>query len=69
MFKNVTLAEKEDRITSIPVWSGKKKIDVYANENISFTIQKRFEKNLNYKIRYQSPLIAPIKKILWLLNY
>ena len=63
MFKNVTLAEKEERITSIPVWSGKKKkIDVYANENISFTIQKRFEKNLNYKIRYQSPLIAPIKK-------
>ena len=63
MFKNVTLAEKEERITSIPVWSGKKKrIDVYANENISFTIQKRFEKNLNYKIRYQSPLIAPVKK-------
>ena len=62
MFKNVTLAEKEERITSIPVWSGKKRIDVYANENISFTIQKRFEKNLNYKIRYQSPLIAPIKK-------
>ena len=25
MFKNVTLAEKEERITSIPVWSGKKK--------------------------------------------
>ncbi len=63
MFKNITLAKKEDRITSIPVWSGKKKkIDVYADENISFTIQKRFEKNLNYKIRYQSPLIAPVKK-------
>ena len=44
MFKNVTLAEKEERITSIPVESLQKRIDVYANENISFTIQKDSKK-------------------------
>ena len=46
MFKNVTLAEKEERITSIPVWSGKKKIDVYANEKIFLLQFKKDSKKI-----------------------
>ena len=35
---------------------------VYHPEKISITVPRRLEKKFNYKIRYESPLLAPIKK-------
>ena len=62
-FKNIDIADKGDNLIEASVWSGKKKkIGLYTQEKISITVPRRLEKKFNYKIRYESPLLAPIKK-------
>ena len=62
-FENIILSEKGDLIKEVPVWAGNKNsIKLLSNEKIKLTIPKRLKKELKYKIRFQSPVIPPIKK-------
>ena len=60
-FKNIKVAHKEKELGEIPIWSGKKKkVSFYTKDEISITIPKRDRKKINFKVRYQSPLSAPV---------
>ncbi len=62
-FKNIEIANQGDLLRDVPVWSGKKKVvELYTKEKISITIPKSLQKSINYKIRYESPLFAPLEK-------
>jgi D-alanyl-D-alanine carboxypeptidase (penicillin-binding protein 5/6) len=62
-FKNIEIANQGDLLRDVPVWSGKKKVvELYTKERISITIPKSLQKSINYKIRYESPLFAPLEK-------
>ena len=43
------------------VWE-KKKVSFYTKDEISITVPKRDRKKINFKVRYQSPLIAPVEE-------
>ena len=43
------------------VWK-KKKVSFYTKDEIFITIPKSGRKKINFKVRYQSPLIAPVEK-------
>ncbi len=61
-FKSIKIANKEQELGQIPIWSGKKKkVGFYTKDEISITIPKRDRKKINFKVRYQSPLIAPVE--------
>ena len=62
-FKNVKVADKEKELGQIPIWSGKKKkVSFYTKNEISITVPKSARKKINFKVRYQSPLVAPVIK-------
>jgi len=60
-FKSIKIAHKKKELGKIPIWSGKKKkVSFYTKDDISITVPKRDRKKINFKIRYQSPLVAPV---------
>ena len=62
-YKSIRVADSEKELGQIPIWSGKKKqVSFYTKDQISITVPKSLIKKINFKIRYQSPLIAPIKE-------
>ncbi len=62
-FKSIRIADKEKRLGQIPIWSGKKNnVGFYTKDEISITVPKRIQKKINFKIRYQSPLVAPVEE-------
>jgi D-alanyl-D-alanine carboxypeptidase (penicillin-binding protein 5/6) len=62
-FKSIKIANKEKELGQIPIWSGtKKKVGFYTKDEISITVPKRDRKKINFKVRYQSPLIAPVEE-------
>jgi len=62
-YKNIKVAEKEKELGEIPIWSGKKKkVSFYTKDEIFITVPKSGRKKINFKVRYQSPLVAPVEK-------
>jgi len=62
-YKSVKIASKEKVLGEIPIWSGKKKnVSFYTKDEISITVPKSAQKKINFKIRYQSPLVAPVRE-------
>ena len=62
-FKSIKIAPKTKELGQIPIWSGKKKeISFYTKDDISITVPNRDRKKINFKVRYQSPLIAPVSE-------
>ena len=62
-YKNIKVAEKEKELGEIPIWSGKKKkVSFYTKDEIFITVPKSVRKKINFKVRYQSPLVAPVEK-------
>ena len=62
-YKNIKVAEKEKELGEIPIWSGKKKkVTFYTKDEIFITVPKSGRKKISFKIRYQSPLVAPVEK-------
>ena len=62
-FDTINIAKKNETITSLQVWHGKKKyISAYINEDVYKTIPKAKKKYLKVKLNYEGPLPAPIKK-------
>ncbi len=62
-YKNIKVAEKEKELGEIPIWSGKKKkVSFYTKDEIFITVPKSMRKKINFKVRYQSPLVAPVEK-------
>ena len=60
-FKSIKIAPKTKELGQIPIWSGKKKeVSFYTKDDISITVPNRDRKKINFKVRYQSPLIAPV---------
>ena len=60
-FKSIKIAPKTKELGQIPIWSGKKKeVSFYTKDDISITVPKRDKKKINFKVRYQSPLAAPV---------
>ena len=51
--------KKRVRANTYLVWK-KKKVSFYTKDDISITVPKRDRKKINFKVRYQSPLIAPV---------
>ena len=62
-FDTIQVAKKDEPITSLNVWLGKKnKVEVIVNEDIYLTIPKRKKKIIKAIIEYNGPVHAPIKK-------
>ena len=61
-YENLKIADKNEKLKTLNVWGGdKKSVDIFSKEEISITVPKRIKKNLSYSIKYQSPIIPPIK--------
>ncbi len=62
-FENIIVSEKGKSLIKVPVWAGNKKsIKLLVDNKISLTVPKRLKKDLKFKIKYQSPIIPPVKK-------
>jgi len=62
-FETIRIAKKNEFITEVQVWQGKKKkLKVYINKDIYKTIPKAKKKYLKAKIIYEGPIAAPIDK-------
>jgi len=62
-FDTIKIALKKEKFDSLDVWLGQKKnVDVYTDENIYKTIPKARKKYLKGVIKYDGPILAPIKK-------
>ena len=62
-FDTIQVAKKDEPITSLNVWLGKKnKVEVIVNEDIYLTIPKRKKKIIKAIIEYNGPVHAPINK-------
>ena len=62
-FDTIQLFKKNESITSVEVWLGKKKeIKTYINKDVFKTIQKARKKYLSAIIKYEGPIEAPINK-------
>ncbi len=62
-FDTVKVAIKNEPITSLKVWLGKKNnVDVIVSEDIYFTVPKRKKNTIKAIIEYEGPIKAPIKK-------
>ncbi len=62
-FDTIQVAKKDEPITSLNVWLGKKnKVEVIVNEDIYLTIPKRKKKIIKAIIEYNGPVQAPINK-------
>ena len=70
-FDTIKIAKKDEVITSLKVWLGKKsKVEILPSEDIYLTIPKRKKKIIKAVFEYEGPIEAPIKKgyILGILN-
>jgi len=62
-FDTVQVANKENILTNLNVWLGKKeKVDVIASEDFYLTIPKRKKKTIKTVLEYNGPIQTPIKK-------
>ena len=62
-FDTIKIAKKDEIITSLKVWLGKKsKVEVIPSEDIYMTIPKRKKKTIKAVFEYEGPIEAPIKK-------
>ena len=62
-YDTIQLFKKNESITSVDVWLGKKKeIKTYINKDVFKTIQKARKKYLSAIIKYEGPIEAPINK-------
>ncbi len=62
-YKNVSLFNSNEIISSLQVWGGKKKeVEIYTKDKISITVPNRIKKDLIYSIKHYNPLTAPISK-------
>ena len=66
-FDTIQITKKNEKIDELDVWLGKKdKIGVYINEDFYLTIPKveslYKKKNLKAVLKYNGPILAPIKK-------
>ena len=66
-FDTIQITKKNEKIDELDVWLGKKdKIGVYINEDFYITIPKveslYKKKNLKAVLKYNGPILAPIKK-------
>ena len=62
-FDTIKIAKKDEIITSLKVWLGKKsKVEVIPSEDVYMTIPKRKKKTIKAVFEYEGPIAAPIKK-------
>jgi len=62
-FDTIKIAKKDEIITSLKVWLGKKsKVKVIPSEDVYMTIPKRKKKTIKAVFEYEGPIAAPIKK-------
>jgi len=62
-FDTLQIVKKDEVITSLNVWLGKKvKVDVAPSDDIYLTIPKRKKKTVKAELNYEGPFTAPIKK-------
>jgi len=62
-FDTIKIAKKDEIITSLKVWLGKKsKVEVIPSEDVYMTIPKRKKKTIKAVFEYEGPIEAPIKK-------
>ena len=62
-FKKYNLFTNNDIVKEIKVWEGKKKyLKMLISEDISLLLNIRTRKNLNAKLIFSEPIIAPIKE-------
>jgi len=62
-FDTIKISSNENSIDELDVWLGvKNKVKVYTKNNIYKTIPKARKKYLKAKIKYEGPIMAPIKK-------
>ena len=62
-FDTIKIAKKDEIITSLKVWLGKKsKVEVIPSEDVYMTIPKRKKKTIKAVLEYEGPIAAPIKK-------
>jgi len=62
-FDTIKISTKNKMFDKLDVWLGKKdKIDVYTKEDIYKTVPKARKKYLKAIIKYDGPILAPIKK-------
>ena len=62
-FETIQVANKNEVISSLKVWLGKKKnIDVIPSEDIYLTVPKRKKSTIKAIVEYNGPIKAPIKK-------
>ena len=62
-FDTVQIAKKDEILTSLKVWLGKKsKVEILPSEDVYLTIPKRKKKIIKAIFEYEGPIAAPIKK-------
>ena len=62
-FDSIKVAEKNEIISSLNVWNGKKnKVEVVVAEDIYLTIPKRKKNTIKVVVEYNGPIQAPIAK-------
>ena len=62
-FDTIKISTKNEIFNELDVWLGKKdKIEVYTKEDIYKTVPKARKKYLKAIIKYNGPILAPIKK-------
>ena len=62
-FDTIQVAKKDEILTSIDVWLGKKKkINVTSSEDFYLTVPKRKRKTIKAILEYEGPLETPIEK-------
>ena len=62
-FDTIQVAKKDEVLTSLNVWLGKKnKVETTVSENVFLTVPKRKKKTIKAVIEYDSPIQAPITK-------
>ena len=62
-YKVIDLYDKNQTITNLQVWGGRKKnVDVYSKESVNITVPNRIKNDLVFTIKHYKPLLAPIEK-------
>jgi len=62
-FDTIKIANKDNKLDSLGVWLGQKdKVDVHTNLDVYKTVPKARKKYLKAIIKYEGPILAPIKK-------
>ena len=62
-FDTIKISSKDNKLDSLDVWLGKKdKVDVRTKLDVYKTVPKARKKYLKAIIKYDGPILAPIKK-------